>query len=88
MIDMNNLKYSDTVASHSDRLYNDSIITMEAVMSDSIPKVDYSFNKSTGLSEVSGALKWEGTLFRNGREATYELVIDPATNTVWHWLIK
>lgn len=37
---------------------------------------------------VPGALRWDVQGTMNGSKGTYELVVDPKTNTVLHFLFK
>ena len=79
-IDLENLKWSDTVQKHlAERPYQDSKLLIQEIM-----------NKGSPIFDPQGGsgLFWkvEGTY--NGSKGTYELLIDPDTNTVWHFLFR
>lgn len=64
---------------HLDRPYKNFILLVDEIM------------KSTSLisdPQGTGALYWKVNGSFNGREGLYELLIDPATNSIWHFLFK
>ncbi len=88
-INANDLKLTKTVEKHlidinkaGDRVrpYGDSRALMQEIMDSKLP--------STDPRGVPGALRWDVPGMMNGSEGTYELVVDPKTNTVLHFLFK
>jgi RHS repeat-associated protein len=78
-VDINTLKFTETVLSHADdRKYVNSVLTIQEIIKSTQPVRD--------PQGVEGALKWvyEGTM--NGSIGRWELVIDTKTNTVLHYL--
>ncbi len=78
-IDVENLKFSKTVQSHTGRPYQDSKLLINEIIESTVPMPD---------PRGTGALSWtvKGTF--NGSKGTYELIIDPKSNTVWHFVFK
>jgi RHS repeat-associated protein len=85
-IDVNDLKLSRTVQEHTGditkrgtpaRPYNESRLTMQEIMMGSTPRPD--------PGGVPGGLRWDTPGSLNGKQGTWELVIDTRTNTVLHY---
>lgn len=79
-INLNNLRWSKTVQAHAnDRSYQDSKLLIQEIIESGMPTTD---------PRGTSGLWWkvEGTF--NGTQGFYELLIDPETNTVWHFLFK
>ena len=78
-IDVDNLKFSNTVQNHTGRPYQDLKLLINEIMESKAPMSD---------PRGTNALSWtvEGTY--NGSKGYYELIIDPTTNTVWHFVFK
>lgn len=78
-IDMDNLNYSNTVQNHIGRPYQDSKLLINEIIESKPPLPD---------PHGTNALSWtvEGTF--NGSTGYYELIIDPESNTVWHFVFK
>jgi hypothetical protein len=88
-IDAFDLKMSSTVEQHiSDlakdgslaRPYADSRLTIQNIMDAGTPVPD--------PGGVPGALRWDVPGALNGSSGTWELVVDPQTNTILHFLFK
>ena len=78
-IDLDRLSFSRTVQQHIGRPYQDSKLLIREIM----------LNK-TPVSDPKGtrALSWNVEGIFNGSLGIYELIIDPETNTVWHFVFK
>ena len=78
-IDLDRLNFSRTVQQHIGRPYQDSKLLIREIM----------LNKSP-VSDPKGtrALSWNVEGIFNGSLGIYELIIDPETNTVWHFVFK
>ena len=78
-IDMGNLNFSNTVQNHIGRPYQESKLLINEIIESKPPVPD---------TRGTNALSWivEGTF--NGSTGYYELIIDPASNTVWHFVFK
>lgn len=78
-IDMDNLNFSNTVQNHTGRPYQDSKLLINEIIESKPPVLD---------PRETNALSWtvEGTF--NGSTGYYELIIDPTSNTVWHFVFK
>lgn len=78
-IDMDNLNFSNTVMNHTGRPYQDSKLLINEIIESEPPVPD---------PRGTNALSWtvEGTF--NGSTGYFELIIDPETNTVWHFVFK
>ena len=78
-IDMDNLNFSNTVQNHTGRPYQDSKLLINEIIESKPPVPD---------PRGTNALSWtvEGTF--NGSIGCYELIIDPTSNTVWHFVFK
>lgn len=88
-ININELKFTKTVENHLNDLnkagdkvrpYGDSKALIQEIMN--------SQNPVTDPRGVPGALRWDVKGTMNGSKGKYELVIDPKTNTVLHFLFK
>ncbi|WP_157975405.1 hypothetical protein, partial [Photorhabdus sp. CRCIA-P01] len=88
-INASELKLTKTVENHlndlnkvGDRVrpYGDSRTLMQEIMDSKPP--------STDPRGIPGALRWDVSGMMNGSKGTYELVVDPKTNTVLHFLFK
>ncbi|WP_420800623.1 DUF637 domain-containing protein [Photorhabdus thracensis] len=88
-INASNLKLTKTVENHlidinkaGDRVrpYGNSRALIQEIMDSKLP--------STDPRGVLGALRWDVLGMMNGSKGTYELVVDPNTNTVLHFLFK
>ena len=88
-INVNDLRLTKTVENHlrdlnkaGDRVrpYGDSRALMQEIMSAKPPLSD--------PRGVPGALRWDVQGEMNGSKGSYELVVDPKTNTVLHFLFK
>ena len=78
-IDIDDLRWSYTVQKHTDREYQDSILLIQEIIQSTNPVKD---------PKGTDALFWEIQGFFNGSPGTFELLIDPETNTIWHFLFK
>ena len=78
-IDIEELKFSDTVKGHLNRPYQESKLLVKEIMESKSPVVD---------PQGTGAWYWEVEGSFNGSQGIYELVVDPNTNTVWHFVYK
>ena len=78
-IDVDNLKFSNTVMNHTGRPYQDSKLLISEIIESKLPVPD-----KYGTSALSWTV--DGTF--NGSSGYYELVIDPKSNTVWHFVYK
>ena len=78
-IDVDNLKFSDTVSGHDNRPYQDSKQLINEIINSSEPIQD---------PQGTNALYWEVDGSFNNSNGIYELLIDPETNTVWHFVYK
>ena len=78
-IDMENLNFSKTVQNHTGRPYQDLKLIINEIIESQPPIAD---------KRGTDALSWtvEGTF--NGITGHYEIIIDPKTNTVWHFVFK
>ncbi|WP_240000700.1 MULTISPECIES: two-partner secretion domain-containing protein [unclassified Photorhabdus] len=88
-INASELKLTKTVKNHlndlnkvGDRVrpYGDLRTLMQEIMDSKPP--------STDPRGVPGVLRWDVAGMMNGSKGTYELVVDPKTNTVLHFLFK
>ena len=78
-IDMDNLNFSNTVQNHTGRPYQDSKLLIDEIIESKAPVPD---------SRGTNALSWTGEGSFNGSVGYYELIIDPNSNTVWHFVFK
>ena len=89
-IDASELKMTDTVKQHLadvskgggklSRPYGNSSLTLQQIMDSSDPVPD--------PGGVAGALRWDVPGTMNGSSGTWELVVDPKTDTILHFLFK
>ena len=78
-IDVDNLDFSNTVSGHGNRPYQYSKLLINEIINSSEPIQD---------PQGTNALYWEVDGSFNNSNGTYELLIDPETNTVWHFVYK
>ena len=78
-IDMDNLNFSNTVQNHTGRPYQDSKLLINEII-ESMPPMPDSRGTNAWSWTVEGAF--------NGSTEYYELIIDPNSNTVWHFVFK
>ena len=78
-IDVDNLNFSNTVSGHGNRPYQDSKLLINEIINSSEPIQD---------PQGTNALYWEVDGSFNNSNGIYELLIDPETNTVWHFVYK
>ncbi|KST94420.1 hypothetical protein LKF67_0408 [Lactococcus lactis subsp. lactis] len=78
-IDLSTLKFSDTVLKHTGRPYQESKLLIGEIMEEGAPILD---------PQGGNALFWKVPGTFNGREGTFEVLIDPESNSVWHFLFK
>ena len=78
-IDMDNLNFSNTVQNHTGRPYQDSKLLINEIIESKAPVPD---------PRGTNALSWTGEGSFNGSTGYYELIIDPSSNTVWHFVFK
>ena len=78
-IDMDNLNFSNAVQNHTGRPYQDSKLLIHEIIESKPPIAD---------SQGTSALYWEVEGSFNGSNGIYELLIDPESTTVWHFLFK
>ena len=78
-IDVDNLDFSNTVSGHGNRPYQDSKLLINEIINSSEPIQD---------PQGTNALYWEVDGSFSNSNGTYELLIDPETNTVWHFVYK
>lgn len=78
-IDIDNLNFSNTVQNHIGRPYQDSKLLINEIIESKPPVPD---------PRGTNALSWTVTGTFNGSKGYYELIIDPASNTVWHFVFK
>jgi RHS repeat-associated protein len=79
-IDLENLRPTGTVAGEAaTRPYINSPLTIKNIIESGTPAAD---------KFVPGALRWEVPGSFNGSQGVYELVIDPATNRILHFLFR
>jgi hypothetical protein len=78
-IDLSTLKFSDTVLKHTGRPYQESKLLIGEIMEEGAPILD---------PQGGDALFWKVPGTFNGREGTFEVLIDPESNSVWHFLFK
>lgn len=78
-INFKDLNFSNTVLNHIGRPYQESKLLIKEIMESATPILD---------PQGSGALFWKVEGVFNGRKGTFERLIDPTTNTVWHFLFK
>ena len=78
-IDMDNLNFSNTVQNHTGRPYQDSKLLINEIIESKAPVPD---------PRGTNALSWTGEGSFNGSAGYYELIIDPSSNTVWHFVFK
>ncbi|MDO4504240.1 MAG: LysM domain-containing protein [Clostridia bacterium] len=78
-IDIQNLKLSDTVKNHIDRPYQNFVLLVDEITKAASPISD---------PQGTGALYWKVNGNFNGSEGLYELLIDPVTNSIWHFVFK
>lgn len=78
-IDLSTLKFSDTVLKHTGRPYQESKLLIGEIMQEGAPILD---------PQGGDALFWKVPGTFNGREGTFEVLIDPESNSVWHFLFK
>ncbi|MCM1158609.1 MAG: hypothetical protein NC300_10150 [Bacteroidales bacterium] len=74
-IDIDDLNFSNTVQNHLG-LYQDSKLLINEIIESKEPLPD---------PQGTSALYWEVEGTFNGKNGIYELLIDPETNTVWHF---
>lgn len=88
-IDVSELRLTGTVSSHLDDLtktgeaarpYLNSRLTMREIMEAADPIPD--------PGGVPGALRWDVPGAFRGSEGTWQLVVDPSSNTVLHFLFR
>jgi hypothetical protein len=80
-IDLEALRPTETVAAHAaERPYINSPHTIRNIIESGTPRPD--------PGGVPGALRWDVPGSFRGSEGTFELVIDPATNRVLHFLFR
>ncbi|MBS5935363.1 MAG: hypothetical protein KIC94_21180, partial [Clostridiales bacterium] len=78
-IDIDNLNFSNTVQNHTGRPYQDSKLLINEIIESKTPVPD---------PRGTNALSWTGEGTFNGSTGYYELIIDPSSNTVWHFVFK
>ncbi|SCY50297.1 hypothetical protein SAMN05660668_02847 [Pseudobutyrivibrio sp. AR14] len=78
-IDVDDLSFSETVSGHINRPYQESKLLIKEIINSGEPIPD---------PQGTNALYWEAYGTFNGSEGLYELVIDPETNAVWHFVYK
>ena len=78
-IDVDNLQFSETVQGHTNRPYQNSKLLIKEIIEKESPIPD---------PQGTGALYWRVEGDFNGSTGIYELLIDPKTNTVWHFVYK
>ncbi len=78
-IDIDNLNFSDTVQNHTGRPYQDYKSLINEIIESKPPIAD---------PQGTSALYWEVDGSFNGSNGIYELLIDPESNTVWHFLFR
>ncbi len=78
-IDMDNLNFSNTVQNHTGRPYQDSKLLINEIIESKPPAPD---------PRGTNALSWTVEGVFNGSTGYYELIIDPTSNTVWHFVFK
>ncbi len=74
-----NKTYYNTVQNHIGRPYQDSKLLINEIIESKPPVPD---------PRGTNALSWTVTGTFNGSKGYYELIIDPASNTVWHFVFK
>lgn len=74
---MDSLNFSKTVQSHTGRPYQESKLTTNEIIESTPPSPD---------PRGTGALSWNVEGSFNGSVGRYELIIDPKSNTVWHFV--
>ena len=88
-INASQLKLSQTVANHSHELtksgafarpYNESLLVVQEIIAGGTPRVD--------PGGIPGGLRWDVPGAVNGSSGTWELVVNPETNTIVHFLFK
>ncbi len=78
-IDIDILNFTNTVLEHPNRPYQDSILLINEIIESKAPVPD---------PQGTLALYWEVEGSFNGSTGVYELLIEPETNTVWHFLYR
>lgn len=76
---MDNLNFSNTVQNHVGRPYQDSKLLINEIIESKPPVPD---------PRGTNALAWKGEGTFNGSTGYFELIIDPVSNTVWHFVFK
>lgn len=76
---MDNLKFSNTVQNHTGRPYQDSKLLINEIIECMPPILD---------TRGTNAWSWTVEGAFNGSTGYYELIIDPNSNTVWHFVFK
>ncbi len=80
-IDIERLRPTETVAAHAaERPYINSPLTIRNIIESGRPIPD--------PGGVAGALRWDVLGSFRGSEGTFELVIDPSTNRILHFLFR
>jgi len=78
-IDVENLNFSETVSGHINRPYQESKLLANEIIESAAPIPD---------PQGTNALFWKVDGTFNGSVGYYELLVDPATNCVWHFVYK
>ena len=78
-IDIETLNFSNTVSGHQNRHYQNSKLLINEIIECFEPIPD---------PQGTNALYWEVEGSFNDSTGIYELVIDPESNTVWHFVFK
>lgn len=78
-IDVENLSFSKTVSGHINRPYQESKLLANEIMESATPIPD---------PQGTNALLWKVNGTFNGSVGYYELLVDPASNCVWHFVFK
>ena len=78
-IDMDNLKFSNTVQNYTGRPYQNSKLLINEIIECMPPILD---------TRGTNAWSWTVEGAFNGSTGYYELIIDPNSNSVWHFVFK
>jgi len=73
------LKFSKTVLSHTERPYSSSKLLIKEIIENTKPIAD---------PQGTQACYWKVAGKLNKQKGEFELLIDPKSNTVWHFLFK